>query len=617
MNRAGRYVFYGALYLAMPLLVLWLLYLVDRPYELPDAYLVQPTEWARSFSDTPPASGWSAATDRWPEGRQEGEPFTSVWYRFAVPASLPDPTLYIPYGFGNFEVWQQGERRYRLAPPVQPLAHHKSFTAIPLRVGGESASVELRLTRQASNSRLRYVYIAPADDVARDAAEHAVIQHRLPQGVLVLMLGFAGAVGAMFALRPMERYYGWYALTIALWAAHTIHGLIETVPFAHFVWFALQYVLLNWLLAELYFVNCYFDIRAPRLQRMCTVISASISIALLVIASQAASSLRMESLYFSFSEIVNLWFLLLAFIVTSRYFVAVRKHWNFESVSLWLASAAVIGVGIRDILYQSVPAIGIPGSTFYLQFVAVIPLILFGIQLIRRFARDARTAELRNEALNRIVEERTAALEQSYQELSEEAQKRALAEERSRLMRDMHDGLGGQLVHALALSEQVDDDDLKRALRLALDDLRLIVDSLSPTANSLQDLMASYRHRVSRLLQRTGFNVNWDIGDETDAVTLKPNQALSVLRIVQEAVTNAVRHSGGDTLQIAVARVSDGLQLTIRDNGAGIPESVVERGLRNMRVRAEELGAGLHIRSTSGDTAITMHLPLAGGAPAA
>ncbi|MEL6446571.1 MAG: ATP-binding protein [Pseudomonadota bacterium] len=616
MKRVLMYGAYGVLYVAMPLIVLAILYVVDQPYNVPSAYRVLPTEWVRSFSETPPTNGWSDDTSRWPPGRQDGEPFTSVWYRYTVPERLDTPTLYIPYGFGNFEVWQGGTRLYQLATPKPPLAYSRTSIAVPLRDGDVGSRIEVRLTRQASYSGIRYVFVAPSDLAARDASDQALFETQLPIAVLVLMLGFAAAVGAMFALRPKERHYGWYALTIGLWAAHSIHGLIEAIPFAHFVWFALRYVLLNWLLAELFFVNRYFGIRAPRLEGFCAAVSVLVSLGLIAVASVAASSLENEARFFASFTVVNLWFLLLAFIVTSRYFVAVRKHWDFDSVSLWLASAVVIGIGIRDLVYEAMPPGTVPGSVFYLQYAAVVPLILFGIQLIRRFARDARTAELRNEALNQIVEERTTALEKTYQQLSEEAQKRALAEERSRLMRDMHDGLGGQLVHALALSEQVDDADLKRALRLALDDLRLIVDSLSPTANSLQDLMASYRHRVSRLLQRTGFNVSWDIADETDSVTLKPNEALSVLRIVQEAVTNAVRHSGGDTLQIAVARVADGLQLTIRDNGAGMPESVVERGLRNMRVRAAELGAGLNISSTSGDTAVTMHLPLAGGAPA-
>ncbi|MEM8548252.1 MAG: ATP-binding protein [Pseudomonadota bacterium] len=601
---------FGLLYLTLPLLVLALFYVSDRPYNLPEDYRVRTTEWVRSLSATPPATGWVSGRDNAPAGRQDGEPFTSIWYRFVVQAEVPNATLYIAYGSANFDVWQNGRRLFQTGPATQPLHYNRSSVSVPLASARIGDTVELRLTRQASGNRYGYVYIAPAELARQDATEQAILQEHVPKTVLTVMLAFATVVGAMFVLRPRQRYYGWYALTIVLWALHTVHNFIEAIPFSHWYFFALNHLLLNWLLAELFFVNRYFQISAPRLEKACAAVCILLGTIHLGLASQVLDNVQFEVYFFQNYVVQELWFLLLAMVVTSRYFVAVWRQPNFDSISLWLASGVVIGVGIRDMAYAILPAGTVPGSVMYLQFVAAIPLLLFGVQLIRQFAQDARTAELRNEQLNQIVEERTAALESTYQRLSEEERKRALAEERSRLMRDMHDGLGGQLVHALALSEQVDDEDLQRSLRLALDDLRLIVDSLSPSANSLQDLMASYRHRVSRLLQRTGFQVDWNIADETDTVTLKPNEALSVLRIVQEAVTNAVRHSGGDALDISVRQRHDGLELVVRDNGAGIPESVVERGLRNMRVRASELGAGLNISSSPGDTAVTMRLPL-------
>ncbi|MEL6303039.1 MAG: ATP-binding protein [Pseudomonadota bacterium] len=615
ISRRQRFIGLGVLYLALPLLVLVLLSWLDRPYDVPEDYRVQATDWARSFSEVPPEDGWNPSAEGWPDGRRDGEPFTSIWYRFEVTQSVPNPVLYIAYGHGNFDVWQDGQRLFRTAEALQPLHYNHSSITVPLANSAVGSTVFIRLTRQASGPRYGFVYIAPAELAKRDAEEQAFIQQQMPATVLTVMLSFAVVVGAMFLMRPRERHYGWYALTIALWAGHSVHNMAESISFSHFWFFSLNHLLLNWLLAELFFINRYFVIPAPRLERFCAGVCILLGMVHLTITSQAIDSLKFEGYFFNFYVVLEVWYLTLAVIVSARYFTAVRRRLDFNSASLWLASGIVIVVGFRDFLYAILPPGSLPGSVFYLQYVATIPLLLFGIQLIRRFARDAYTAEMRNEELNQLVEERTAALESTYRKLSEEERKRALAEERSRLMRDMHDGLGGQLVHALALSEQVDDEDLQRSLRLALDDLRLIVDSLSPSANSLQDLMASYRHRVSRLLQRTGFNVDWHIGDETDSVQLKPNEALSVLRIVQEAVTNAVRHSGGDVLSISVKQLADGLQLTVRDNGEGMPESVVERGLRNMKVRASELGAGLNIRSEPGDTTITMHLPLSGVAP--
>ena len=170
---------------------------------------------------------------------------------------------------------------------------------------------------------------------------------------------------------------------------------------------------------------------------------------------------------------------------------------------------------------------------------------------------------LKNEQLDRTVVERTAELEVSYAKIAEEGSRRSVAEERARLMRDMHDGLGGHLVHAHALSEQGGDAELQKALRLALDDLRLVVESLSPEQRGLTQLLAMYRHRVSKMLSRTGTKVSWEIDDIQEQKELGPKHALNLLRILQEAITNAVRHSGGDQIRVVLSAVADGFRLLV------------------------------------------------------
>ncbi|MFK8052894.1 MAG: hypothetical protein AB8F65_07945, partial [Woeseiaceae bacterium] len=539
---------FGLFYLLIPAFVLWLMYLIDQPYEVSDIFAVQEFEWVRGFSEAPPEHGWTHSADAFPGVRDDDDAFTSVWYRILVPATVENPSLYISNGLGNYDVWRNGQRLLQTAPVEQPLFFERGNVVVPLNsAGGDNERpVYLRVTREAAGVGAGYVFIAPIAEAMRDARELDTMQTTIPSVILAVMLSIAAAVGVMFLVRRKETAYGWYALTVLLWAVHTIHPLISTIPFHFFLWMTIAYLSLNWLVAELYFVNQYFGIPAPRLERTVTGFSMLVSVIFIGLAIPAADSLTVESWYYAFVLPISLWFFFVACIVTSRYFIAVRKRWDFDSVSLWLSSGVVVVVGIRDLIYENFRTAGVPGSVFYLQYVAVIPLILFGIQLLRRFARDAETAEMRNEELNELVEARSKALEYTYQRLDDEERKRVLAEERSRLMRDMHDGLGGQLVHALALSERGGDEDLQRSLRVALDDLRLIVDSLSPSENTLQDLLASYRHRVSRLLARTGFKVHWDIDTNGDSPNIRPKEALSILRVVQEAVTNAVRHSGGD-----------------------------------------------------------------------
>ena len=601
----------GLLYLALPAGVLFALYLLDRPYAVPESFRVTETEWIRSLSETPPSGRWTSTAAERPEGRRDGEPFSSIWYRVNIPSDVDDPTLLIVYGYANFDIWHDSRRIFRTGEASRPLFYAKRSIVVPLGRGRLETNepVYIRTTIQSSSTGIRYLYIAPLSLATRNAAELDFNRFTIPSFILAVMLSLAAAVGTIYLFRRSDAAYGWFTATAMLWAARTAHTiLVEQVPFHSFLWFASGYLFLNWLVAELLFINRYFDIPAPRLEKWVAGISAVLCSIMLLIAWQALESRQFEAYYYAFFLPVNLWYLLIGFIITARYFVAIRKRMDFDSVSLWLASGIVIVAGLRDILYEL--GLGVPGTTYYLHYVGVIPLILFAIQLMRRFARNARTAEMRNEELNAMVEQRSVALEQTYQRLNEETRRRALAEERSRLMRDMHDGLGGQLVHALALSEEGQDKDLQHSLQMALDDLRLIVDSLSPSADSLDDLLASYRHRVSRPLERTGFEVRWEISEGAEATNLKPNEALSVLRIIQEAVTNAVRHSGGDRITIRVGSEEARLTLCVEDNGTGIAEAVVERGLRNMRVRANELQAKLTVESQPGRTQVAVDIPL-------
>ncbi len=218
--------------------------------------------------------------------------------------------------------------------------------------------------------------------------------------------------------------------------------------------------------------------------------------------------------------------------------------------------------------------------------------------IVLRARRFLATTLALNAELEARVEEKHAELQDNYERLAESQRREAAALERARLMRDMHDGLGGQLVHALGLSEQARNPELKSALRFALDDLRLIIDSLAPEENTLQALFASYRHRTTRAINRQGIALNWALEELTEDIAISPEHALGLMRIVQEAVTNAVRHARCDTITIRAIHRDAQLTVEVCDDGHGIVGNRRGRGLANMEVRAKEIGGALHIDSS-------------------
>lgn len=221
-------------------------------------------------------------------------------------------------------------------------------------------------------------------------------------------------------------------------------------------------------------------------------------------------------------------------------------------------------------------------------------------------------------AAQRVVEERQEARDEAARQ-----KEAAVAAERQRMMQDMHDGLGAHLVAAVRLlrHDDVPRSQVEQVVEEALADLRLIVDSLDPDAQSLQRLLGQWRHRFEPRLQALGLSLAWQV-DTLPPHTLSPSQALEVLRFVQEATNNALRHARPTTIGIRVAARPDGRELRIEDDGVGIEPKHLQpggsgHGLQGLMRRAQRLGAECEVKAGErGGTVVSLRWPARGDAPA-
>lgn len=443
--------FFAALYIASPFLVLYILYLVDRPYELDEVYRVKPTHYVVSFDDKPPQTGWIEVDDESPPVRAEDDPFTSIWYRYTTPTNVDSPTLYVPFPMANLDIWHLGQRLAKLGPMELPL-YYSRFPLLRTLLGGvvtDADSLQIRVARSSRNFFAPATYIAPYELAQRDFNDQAMTRRWVTVAILIVMSLFIVVNAGLFLLNRGETAYGWYALMMLLWGLHSRHTLVNSIPIDHALWFTILCLLLFWIVVELIFINRFFSLQAPRLERIVLVVSACVG----AVTVAAALYGGIEAMQKIIGWLLYPWSVVCTVLVVTRYFAAIRDAWTYESVSLWLLSGVFLGIGIRDMLYEN----GFngwwpPGSAYYLQFVAALPMALFGLHLMRRYMSALKLARIKNRELDEKIADRTMALEQSYKDIAAEQSCRSLAEERARLMRDMHDGLGGQLVHALALS---------------------------------------------------------------------------------------------------------------------------------------------------------------------
>jgi signal transduction histidine kinase len=257
---------------------------------------------------------------------------------------------------------------------------------------------------------------------------------------------------------------------------------------------------------------------------------------------------------------------------------------------------------------------------FYTRISYSAMLVAIGVGLTWRFAQALNRVD--GFAAHLVIQLREAEekLKASFAREQERERAAALARERARLMRDLHDGLGGQLVSIVALSERdTAGGSIGEAARAALKDLRLVIDSMDDIGGDLMLALASWRDRAAAQLRPHDITLDWRAVPPGLPVypSLRPWHVIQIIRILDEAVTNAVKHAQARHIGVNVAtvKVADGECgcVTVTDDGkgfatdsAGRPSS---RGLRNMKNRAARCGAELELSSGDGGTTVRLQLP--------
>lgn len=203
----------------------------------------------------------------------------------------------------------------------------------------------------------------------------------------------------------------------------------------------------------------------------------------------------------------------------------------------------------------------------------------------------------------------------------------AREEERRRLRRDLHDGLGAQLaalnVQAGVIRNLIRSDPdaagaevnaLKRELKASIADIRRLVNGLRPPALDELGLVGAINRQAAQYQAASdeGEHVQITVEAPPDLPPLPAAIEVAVYRIAQEALTNVLRHSGSRRCMVRLTLEDGSIRLEIRDDGRGIaPDHSAGVGLVSLRERAQELGGGCEVSSPpDGGTRVLAHIPL-------
>lgn len=260
--------------------------------------------------------------------------------------------------------------------------------------------------------------------------------------------------------------------------------------------------------------------------------------------------------------------------------------------------------------------------------VAISLTIGHGIFLLTRRALLSERALARSQAAlrdhNERLEDRVAESARELRRLAAHLL-RVAEDERGRLARELHDELGQQVTalrYSLAAARRSDPsglwlrlDDLEEGLAQLNEGLRHLVTDLRPRILDERGLVPALQWLIERTAARTGLPCALTLSGATEQV-VPAEPAVAVFRIVQESLTNALRHAEAGRLDVALAIDADGIEARVRDDGCGVGTAAPGQGgmgLLGMSERARALGGTLTLTSHPGaGTEVRVRLPLQG-----
>lgn len=570
-------------------------------------------------SPAPPADGTLAQVVALPDDWSVSRPHHggATWYRvdFPAPPVPPDelPVLYIPRACQNVEVFLNGSRIARGGRMTLPYTRHcyeSMVVALPtgllmphhnrleLQVVGHPLERVAARQRAAGLSEL-YIgaqsLLQPASERQRFwnvTAAQVVAVTLVVLGLFVIGIGWVRDVS--YLLHFGFVCLGWAALSARVWWFNIPlpNEVVEGFFFCAFVVLAVSGTL---------FLLRYAGVPPSRREWLLWA-QCVIAPALLL----AVGPDRLFVLAASF-------YTLLAAQVIGAAAIYLWAAWRERRTERWvmagilglLALAIVAEIAIQDLMVP-LPQVHMIHFAMPLLFVAI------AFRLVQVFVQALRHAERARGEFDQRLRDATAEMERGWAALTEQRVEQMAERERKRIAGDLHDDLGAKL---LTIVHTSDNDRISQLAREALEEMRLSVKGLTGKPVQLADALADWRAETVSRLGAAGIEIEWHSEEVPEPRTLSARAFVGITRILREATSNLIKHSGASRCTVR-SSVDEDLHLVIRDNGKGIPlelDGKLDRGhgMYSMKHRAKQIQGQCLVESGPGfGTVIRLTVPL-------
>lgn len=549
----------------------------------------------------PPTAAWQRV------GLPHATRHATAWYRVdfeAAPAKTGSMwAVYLPYLYRGGRLFLNGAPLATIQETSAELVirwerpHLVTIPASALRPGTNQLLIRIPATAVAPD-HMPLLQIGPYLDLLPVYENRLFWVGTMPQFTVLSCLIVGLLALFIWWRRPEETLYGLFGAASVLWGIRTLTFVIEVLPApAWHAWRAIYHGATGgFVILMLLFALCLAGIGYSRLKWWLYAYWLLGPIAYLASGGNE-------------SMVTRWWAGGLLPIGVAVLVIGAWAAWRRRTASTTVLSAALglaFLAGLHDYLIATSSPIAravAPGHVadriFLLHYAADIVLVVMGGLLSARFVGTLQALAQLNRTLELRVAERERTLARNYERLRQLERQHAAGEERQQIMRDLHDGMGSQLFLMLSRAEcgQIDQQEMVQALRECIADMRLTLEAMSPQSNDFLQAWGNFRFRWQHVLEASGLSCRWELDAGGDAINLSPHATLQLLRIVQEALTNVLKHARARTVDIRLRREEGAFTIEVADDGRGLGHSGAHggHGLANMRARALHLGARLEV----------------------
>jgi signal transduction histidine kinase len=283
----------------------------------------------------------------------------------------------------------------------------------------------------------------------------------------------------------------------------------------------------------------------------------------------------------------------------------IRQHPRFQHTAIIFISAVHMSDVDRLQGYKR-------GAVDYISVPIIPELLRAKVSVFAELHRKTRQLELLNQELRRLSSSLIVSQD----------------EERRRIARELHDGLGQELSAAKMMVDGLLRPDQSQelqaqatfessaAIQRAIEQVRSISHLLHPPLLDEVGLCSAIEQYLEGLTKRSGIETSIE-AEPSDFPRLRPEMETAIFRIVQEALTNVFRHSGAQRAWITLSKSDNRVVVTVRDNGKGLADHIVGFrpgsigiGIAGMRQRVKEFGGDLRLRNLAPGTCVEAAIPI-------